>query len=172
MKNFLYLTVLAIMGLSSCSSQKKLQSNPPFTVEGPTCQKWTGGMENSGSGLEVRIPITYVNKESIAVQQLFFRGQITDLTTEMVNEERFVVGKFSNKKLEKPDIIMHSDPKKEFGNQPPKLNTGEKIDSPFELNEDEAVISYIDKQGTTIKYTKISGIKELQPLIYSSKPKN
>ena len=172
MKNFLYLTVLAIMGLSSCSSQKKLQSHPPFTVEGPTCQKWTGGMENSGSGLEVRIPITYVNKESIAVQQLFFRGEITDLTIEIINKERFAVGKFSNEKLQKPDIIMHADPKKEFGNQPPILKSEEKIEFPFELNEDEAVISYIDKQGTTIKYTKISGIKELQPLIYSSKPKN
>ena len=172
MKQFLYLTILAIMGLSSCSSQKKLQTNPPFTIDGPTCQKWTGGMESSGSGLEVRIPLTNLETESIIMQQLYFRGDSTDISTETVNGQRFAIGRFSNGSLKKPDIIMHADPKKEFGNQPPKLKTGEKAAFPFELKNDEAVISYMIGDGKTMRYTKISGIKDLQPLIYSSKPKN
>ena len=42
-------TVLLILGLMSCSSQRTLESQPPFSVERPTVQYWEGAVDVSGS---------------------------------------------------------------------------------------------------------------------------
>ena len=172
MRKLLYISLIALMGLGSCSSQKKLQTEPPFVVEGPTCQKWTGGKEESGSGLDVKIPIAQIKEENISMQHLYFRGEVAEVSSEIIDGSRYAIAKFSFLSLEKPDIIMHSDSTKEFGNQPPKLDIDTSKEFPFELSNDEAVLSYIESDGKKVKYTKISGIKEKQPLIYSSKPMN
>ncbi|MBO0591316.1 hypothetical protein I2486_07835 [Cellulophaga sp. E16_2] len=172
MKNLVYLYFIALLGLSSCASQKKMQPEPPFIIEGPTSQKWIGGKEESGTGLEVILPITQIMDENISFQQLYFRNKITTVKTAIIEGQRFIIAKIKTEKTPMPDIIMHLDPRKEVGNQPPSPKKEAAINFPYELKDDEAVLSYIEEDGKKVKYTKISGIKEKKPLIYSSKPRN
>lgn len=171
MKNLIYLTTMLIT-ISSCSSQKKLQENAPFKVSTPTSQKWVGGKEKSGSGTEVKIPISQIKDENIAMQQLYFRGKITDVTYEVNNGKRYILAKFLDKEFHQNDIIMHGNIKNEVGNRPPKLEKNENEQFPFVIENNEAILSYIEKDGKKVKYIKITGIKQKQPLIYSSKQMN
>ena len=94
------------------------------------------------------------------LQQAYFRGKIADVSLKSNDGSWFAEANFKNTNMGKPDMVMHADSKKEVGNAPPKLN--EKI--PFELQEDECVLSYLD--GDKVKYFKLVGIKEKKPLIY------
>lgn len=172
MKTSLYIAILSLLGLGSCASQKKMQTKPPFTIEAASFQKWTGGKEESGSGFEVNIPVSAFTKEYITFKEIYFRGKIGEASNETKVNKQYVTAKFTNSKFIKPDIIMHADPRKEVGNQPPMPQKNEKIDFPFDLADDEAVVSYTENNAEKVKYTKISGIKEKQALIYPSKPQN
>ena len=55
---------------------------------------------------------------------------------------------------------MHADPKEEFGNKPPNIS----IKIPFELQENEAVISYFIKSKK--RFYKLSNIKKQKTLYY------
>jgi hypothetical protein len=62
------------------------------------------------------------------------------------------------------DVIMDIDPVKEAANTP-------QTPFPFKLNDDEAVLSFLD--GNFVRYTKISNIREEEMLAYPSvKPNN
>tara|TARA_R110002012_G_scaffold263456_2_gene446524 strand:+ start:190552 stop:191070 length:519 start_codon:yes stop_codon:yes gene_type:complete len=172
MKKSLYIALLSLLGLGSCASQKKMQTNPPFTIETPSFQKWTAGKEEGGSGLDVKIPIDQLQKGNIIFKDLYFRGKVSSVVTETIANKQYVTAKFTHQKFTKPDIIMHADPRKEVGNQPPMPQKDEKKAYPFELAEDEAVISYLENNSNKLKYTKITGFKEMPVLIYSSKPMN
>ncbi|WP_158975087.1 hypothetical protein [Cellulophaga sp. L1A9] len=172
MKNLIYISFIALIGLGSCASQKKLQQEPPFVIEEPTCQKWIGGKEESATGITVIFPITQIMDENVSFQHLYFRGHVTTVKKEIIAGKQFVSAKIETKKIPRPDIIMHADPRKEVGNQPPHLKKEPVTEYPYELNDDEAVLSYIEEDGKKVKYTKITGIKEKQALIYSSKPRN
>jgi len=43
---------------------------------------------------------------------------------------------------------------------------------PFELAPDEAVISFVEESSNKVIYYKITGIKDKEPLLYPSRPKN
>ncbi len=151
------------MGLSGCSSQKKLERKAPFTLGPASYQEWTGGIEEDISGRTVRIPIAHL-KGDILFKTLFFRGRSAELQTERVNDQMFVLAKFEDPKMLKPDIIMHADPKREVGNQPPILNVGNRAEIPFELERDQAVMSYLE--NGLEKFIKIYGIEERPGQIY------
>ena len=157
----LILSVIAMtFSLSGCSSQKKFVKTPPFEVGQATCQTWTGGRPESGSGIKLEIPISNLPKEGDALQQAYFRGKMADIKLKDGENGKIATANFMNNRLGKPDIIMHSDPKQEVGNQPPKPE----VEFPFELSPNECVVSYLD--GDTVKYVKIEDVKELKPLIY------
>lgn len=162
--------ILLVLGMTitSCSSQKKLQVDVPFEMGTTTVQEWLGGKEESGTGFLVTIPVSALSKE-VRFQELYFRGQIKQVTTENDGDGITLKANFVNKS-QKSDIIMHADPKKEVGNQPPSIKAEGAKDFPFGLNSQEAVLGFIVKNR--MKYVKISAIKEKQPLIYSTKPKN
>lgn len=163
MKTFIYSILAIAFFATSCSSQKKLVKNAPFELGEASCQKWTGGRPETGSGLLLQIPIPDELPEGISFQEAYFRGRIADLKTENKDGERWVKANYLNaNNFTKPDIVSDGDAIKEVGNQPPKRN--KKNDFPFELEEGQAVISYID--GDTVKYLKIENIKEKDPAIY------
>lgn len=169
MRKSIYILSILSLGLFSCSSQKKLQKETPFQLGSASCQHWAGGKEESGTGLILKIPIMAIEEGDVAMQNVYFRGKMTKLNLEIQEGKTYAIAKFEEPSMEKPDIIMHADPKQEVGNRPPKMKDAE-IDFPFELADDEAVISYMEKEK--LKYAKISGIKEKAPLIYNSKPMN
>ena len=69
-------------------------------------------------------------------------------------DKTFLIGHFNNSNREKYDIIIDADRKKEINNKPP-----ETVKIPFELKENEAVISY--KEDGKTKYFKIENIKQV-----------
>lgn len=167
-KTIILIFIILCTGLISCSSQRTLQSEFPFKIGTVTVQEWLGGKEESGTGYLVTVPVTEMTKE-VRFQELFYRGKIAQVTTENTEEGLMVLANFINTSS-KPDLVMHADPKKEVGNQPPSIKRGNTKDFPFDLELKEAVLSYIVKDR--VKYVKITEMKEKATLIYSTKPKN
>jgi hypothetical protein len=160
MKTFTYMIVVLTLSFSGCSSQKKMVAEPPFEMGEATCQSWTGGRAESGSGMLLEIPIQGENPNELKLQQAFFRGKVTEVKIENTENGWVAKANFKNQTREKPDIIMHADSKQEVGNRPPAVK--EKF--PFELEADQCVLSFLD--GEKVKYFKIEGIKEKKPKIY------
>jgi hypothetical protein len=163
--------VLLILGLMSCSSQKTLESQPPFSVERPTVQYWEGGREESGYGMQFQARWNPVDPSAIQVDSLFFRGRVYNLEVKD-SETGFVLqASRTESPLEKTDITMHADSLREVGNQPPKpLPSPEAF--PFKLKPDEAVISYTHRADGKKHYAKITGIIEKPSRIYPGRPKH
>ena len=80
---------------------------------------------------------------------------------EMVSQENktYLIGHYNTSNREKYDLVIDVDTKKEINNKPPNQ---EKI--PFELKEDEAVISY--KEDGELKYFKIEKIRKTKSDFY------
>ena len=160
MKAITYMILVLTLSLSGCSSQKNMVAEAPFEMGGATCQAWTGGRAEAGSGLLLEIPILSESVDDIKLQQAFFRGKIADLEMEGTDNGWVAKANFRNQNPGKPDMTMDADSQKEVGNQPPKL--GEKF--PFELGDDQCVLSFMD--GDAVKYFKVEGIKEKKAKMY------
>ncbi|MGJ8731889.1 MAG: hypothetical protein ACSHW4_02055 [Cellulophaga sp.] len=166
MKNSIFSILLVLGMLSSCSSQKNLVDSAPFEIGTAYCQDWYGGKEESGAGVEVKIPVA--NLDGYRVNSLFFRGQQSYVKIQDEEGQKFVVATMLAKKAMPPkDMVMHADPKEEVGNSPATKELQK--DFPFELAYDEAVLSYY--KGDVINYVKITGIKHKQALIYPTRSK-
>ncbi len=167
MKNSIYIILSCILGLYGCSSQKKLDTSPPFVLGTTTSQKWVGGREESGSGDIVKITIKEMKGEEVTFQNIYFKGGRSAVVMEMEDDGMMATAKFYT---QKPDMIMHADATKEVGNQPPKLKSREDQEIPFELKETEAVLSYMENDK--MKYVKIVGIVNKPTRIYPGIQKN
>jgi len=136
MKKIITIVILAIimMSFSQCSSAQ-LDKKTPVTITNSIYQNWVGGQPGS-QGTLVSIKLNAPDKK-MEFDSIYFNGKAVKLQSNLVKNPN--------------DVIMHADPKKEFGNAPPKLAA--KI--PFELEKNDAIISYIinDKK----RYFKVSG---------------
>ena len=168
MKNTVYILLSLIMGLSGCSSQKKLETSTPFVLGPAICQEWYAGKEESGSGQVLKITINEMSSEEVNLQNVYFRGAMSKVNMEMEDKGMMAVARF--KKEGKKDMVMHADSTKEVGNQPPKLRSKEEMEFPFELKRDEAVLSYLEDDK--VKYVKIIGVVEKPARILPSRPEN
>ncbi|NNJ88362.1 MAG: hypothetical protein HKP53_03085 [Eudoraea sp.] len=172
MRNLPVLTIVVLFGLFGCSSQKKLVQEAPFTIKDPSCQDYTAGREEGGSGFTLNLPIEN-NLEDVTFEEIYFRGHIMKPSLAQNENGSVLVCEHKNENLNvKSDMIMHADPKEEIGNQPPPLPKTDQREFPFELEMDEVVISYREKGQKRMKYFKLKGVKEKQPLLYRSRPKN
>ena len=155
----LFLSVL----LSNCGGSKTdnskltLTDNPPFSIEEVYSQKWVAGVKEGGSGTNIYFTLKNLEPGTL-INEIYFRNKTT--TAKPKNNNKFI-GYFKN---EEQDIIMDSDATKEANNNPPKK-------SPFQLEENEAVLSYTYK-GIEY-YFKLSNIEEKETIAYpSSNPNN
>ena len=163
--------IVTIFSLYGCSSQKKFVTAPPFSINNPSYQQYAGGREESGTGFIVQFPVDMEAGNEIEFVEVFFRGHVLKAELEEQGENiRIVCNHRNSDQDKKPDIIMHSDPKMEVGNQPPGSISKKDKDFPFELKKDEAVISYktitTEPQKSKITFFKINGIKTKPSLIY------
>lgn len=139
--------ILVIIGFSQCGSAK-FDKNPPFEITSAVVQNWYGGQQDiQGKNLK----IAYTSNKTIQFDSVFFDKRSTDLQVKNTNESKMVVGYFRSE--EKQDLILDENPVKELQNAVPIL---QKV--PFQLKENEAVISYTIKGEK--KYFKIMVIKE------------
>ena len=138
-----------LLGFSQCVSSKeisnKLHINTAFSIEKAIYTDWVGGVKGGGSGTNVIVTIKDIDSNNIEVDSLYFRGR--KVKVEIKGSS--YIGRFNSSLNQRQDKVLHSDSQKEFGNQVPKRET----EIPFELEKDEAVISYREKGK--LKFYKI-----------------
>jgi hypothetical protein len=144
------LSLLAIIfGFSQCGSAK-FDMNPPFKIDSASYTNWVGGQPGV-RGTKVEIVLT--EKLDIVFDSLFFNNKKTKLENREIDQATFLIGHFTTSKNQ--DKILHLDSKKEIKNEAP-----EKIKFPFELKNNEAVISYFINNKT--HYYKLETLKEVK----------
>ena len=127
----------------SCSSAQ-ISDIVPFTVNSIHYKSTSKILE-----LTLKNPLP----EDITLTSVYFRNTKVGWSKN-ADQMVFVVDFSNNDRIERP-LILHADPKKEFGNQPPVKK--EKIT--FQLTDNECIISYIEK-GETKFYKTIVTILE------------
>lgn len=153
----LLVAVAILIGLTNCANGKKVQEETAAAIGQPFYTTWTGGVKTAGSGVNLYIPIEASLVDRVELDSVYFRGKKAKLESrrdESHTDSLWYVAYFRTAQKEKaPDLIMHRDAKKEYGNKAPEILR----DFPFQLEDDEAMLSY-KKKGET-GYLKISGIK-------------
>ncbi|MGB5404016.1 MAG: hypothetical protein WBN13_08575 [Robiginitalea sp.] len=162
--------LFTVIGLMSCSSQRKIQTEAPFTVERPTVEYWVGGREESGTQMRFQARWNPIDPSAITLDSLYFRGRVMKAESKET-ETGFLITATFIENWPKSDIIMHADARQEVGNQPPKRLTSGK-DFPFDLGTDEAVLSYLEGNSSKKRYYRISGVVEKQGRISPERTKN
>ena len=143
----------------SCAGGKdtgySFEQEPPFTLGAVYYQDWVAGVREGGSGTHVHITIdSYA--EDVVILDIFFSNK----KEKAQNSPQYIdqyVGYFKNEA--RPDIVMDGDPVKEAQNTPPEA-------FPFQLKNNEAVLSYLHKDE--VKYVKISNMERKPMLAYPS----
>ncbi|WP_298237159.1 hypothetical protein [uncultured Algibacter sp.] len=149
-----------MMSFSQCASTKKLQNEAPLEIGQVNYQSWVAGIQGGGAGVNLFIPIVS-NSNNVVLDSVYFQGKQVKL--EQKNKSLFV-GRFKKITNQKNDIVMSSNRLAEVNNPIPEIP--KKI--PFELREDECVVSF--KDGKKIKYYKISGILKKEAQFYPKAP--
>lgn len=145
MKNALQLmTGIFIFTLfSSCGSNKDLQERAPAQFN-EVYYSYTS------NGIQLNIPVAAIQDERITMDAVYFHGMKSDLKQSEEKPNLYV----ANFRMGSDDMIMHEDPKEEYGNKPPQLPKK----SPFSIEDDEAILVFT--QNDKIKYFKLTGIVE------------
>jgi len=141
MKTLLSLTFSIF--LFSCSSTKFVK-NPPFNIIDATYQNWYGGREGV-RGISVKILVKDINT-NVKFDSLYFKDKKLKLFVTDVENTKLITANI-NTGYKPENLQMHADPKKEYGNKLPRTNKK----FPFDLKENEAVLSY-KKSGKTLYY--------------------
>lgn len=168
-KRISYLLAMLILmaSFSQCSSAQKLQNEAPLTFGDVYCQKWVAGIQGGGSGVNLFIPTNLKTYDHQKLDSVYFRGQSAKLEIKESSSGLLYIGRFKSEfNQPKQDIVLSGDHKEEYTNQLPK----KPIEIPFELKDDECVVSY-RKDDKTL-YFKISNIVQKAPLNYPSAPPN
>jgi len=151
-----FLLVLIVTGFSQCSSAQKLQTEAPVKIGNAYYQHWVAGIQGGGSGINLFITVAGIINKSIQLDSVYFKGKVSKLEFKPSNSSLFI-GRFPSDVNSKKDIIMSNKPKGEYGNETPIR----KVKIPFELKENECVISYLERGKT--KYFKIKNVVKKQP---------
>lgn len=159
-----WLMLLAVLCIVACGGAKgeggryTIEQNPPFEIGDVYYQDWVAGIKEGGSGTNLHVTFKSYSKD-VVIQQLYFRNKTTKAQQSPSVRNQFV-GYFKNE--DATGLIMDSDPTKEAQNTPP-------IKFPFVLEDDEAVVSYLEND--TVRYARITNIRREEMLAYpSSKP--
>lgn len=137
--------IFSVLLMGSCGSSYKLDQKAPVTISDPYIRK----SPLNASISEVCIPVT---DETPQLDSIYFQGQKAKLQL-AEDDSNYYVAQFENKNSK--DMVMSSDPTKEFPNELPLLSNKP---LPFDLSSDECVVSYRKKSGTT-GYFKITDLE-------------
>lgn len=144
MKNALYLIAGLFFTLfTSCGSNNNLQERPPAQFNDVYYTK-------DANGMSLYIPVAVIQDERVSLDAVYFKGLKSILQKDPEKANLYV----ANFRTGMGDVVMHKDPRKEYGNQAPQMP--EK--SPVSLNDNEALLVFT-QDGET-KYYKLKGIVE------------
>lgn len=146
--------IVLMFGFTQCKSVK-FDKNPPFSIESVT-------YSNLPVSKGTRVEIYLSNKIDIAFESLFFQYKKTKIEIREKNGKTILTAYYNTSKILN-DMVLESDSKKEIVNKVDE-HFFLKKNYPFELKENEAVISF--KEDGKVKYVKIENIKKTKPDLY------
>lgn len=150
---YLSVSILSSFLFMQCSSAQKLQKKASFQTNQVYYQSWVAGVQGGGSGINVFIPVTSELKD-LKLDSLYFRGHKVVLTTKSQNPNLYI-GRILTEANRRDNSAIQTKVEK----------------MPFDLKQNEAVISYIENKTT--KYIKFENIVEKQAqYLPSAPPKN
>ncbi len=151
MQFFKYLSgsILSCLFFMQCSSAQKLQKEASFKTNQVYYQSWVAGVRGGGSGINVFIPVTSELK-NLKLDSIYFRGHKVILTTKPQNPNLYI-GRILTEGNRQDDAVLMDENK-----------------IPFDLKDNEAVVSYVENNST--KYIKLENIVEKQAQYYPSAP--
>lgn len=136
---FLFLTILVFAGCGTTQTQDSkpiLDNTPPFEVMSATATPWAAGVRGGGSGIIIEIQL---NQNYDALQHVYFQGQKALIDYKKAEPQKKLYRAYINTPANTPkELVLHKDPKKEFGNSPPL----------FGLKKDQLAIIYTKKKKT------------------------
>lgn len=159
MKTFKFFATLLILVVFSKCATTQFEQNPPFVITSAVYNNWSGET-SAKKGMTVNI--AYTSKYVMKFDSIYFFKRAEKLTMSKVKDKKLISANFSSKV--KPDIILDDNSTKEINNKFPEIKK-----LPFELKQNEAIISYKIKDKT--KYFKIKSIKKGKTIFYDSIPK-
>ncbi|SHN53396.1 hypothetical protein SAMN05444395_101520 [Flavobacterium fryxellicola] len=141
-----FLLITAIC-LTFCAMKQELQTEFPQEIQSVFYQKVENGKESS----KINFYIEFKNPLSanIKLEKIYFHNQEAPL--EEITPKDFKASFLQS--ITKEDLIMDSNPAKEYGNKAPVLKK-----AIFDLNPNEAVLEY--KQDNKTHFFKITNVIE------------
>jgi len=164
------LLLFFMTSFSNCSSTKEtnnqvkkvtmqdLQEKPSFTLGQSFYKHWVAGVKGGGSGIHLQIEVTS-NDNNVVFDSVYFRTMKSALEPIKAG----YVANFNTNANTREDIIMSTDKHAEYANQLPDT-----ADFPFQLKDNECVISYVEDNST--KYFKIENLVKKSRDEYPSAP--
>jgi len=143
---YLYLLLSATMVtilFASCAGNKDLQEKAPANMG-------SAYYITQGDVITLYISVTAIQTNRVSLDGVYFRNKKANLVTSPDSLGVFM----ATFNTSKPDMIMSSNPKEEYGNKMPQKTN--KMD--FELKDDEAILIFT--QNSKVKYYKLTGVKE------------
>jgi len=141
---YLLISVTLVAALfTSCAGNKDLQEKAPANMG-------SAYYIAQGEVITLYIPVTAIQSNRVSLDGVYFRNKKANLVTSPDSLGVFM----ATFNTGKPDMIMSSDPKEEFGNKMPQKT--DKMD--FDLKDDEAILIFT--QNSKVKYYKLTGVKE------------
>lgn len=160
---FKFITTLFILAtFTFCSSQHDVKTNLPWKIESVYFQKWIGGQEKTGSGINFYLKFSEPFSPNFHLKKVYFRNQEANFIKE--NETTFTARFYQ--KPTNSDLILDGKASNEYGNNPPEI-----VKSKFDLKENEAILEFVQDNKT--HFYKINSVKEKELLAYpSARPRN
>lgn len=128
---------------TSCGGNQNLQEKAPASFQQVYFTK-------DASAMKLYIPVSAIQTERVAFNSVYFKGRKADIELDTTRSGRYV----ASFPLGKPDLIMSSDPREEYGNKVPSIP----VEAPFKIKDDEAILVFTERGD--IKFYKLTGIEE------------
>jgi len=138
--------ILVSLSFSQCASTMKLEKESPISFGEVYTKSWVAGVKGGGSGTNIFIE---TKTGDIVLDSVYFRGKVSKLEVKPGNNTLFI-GRF---------LFTSNTRQNLFSNDLGTVKLESK-DFPFQLKENECVVSYII--DTKTKYYKIGNIIERQ----------
>ena len=152
---------IIIVNLSLCRSIN-IEKEPPFQLEKSAYNNWVGGQPGV-KGIQLVIALRENSK--IAFDSVFFQKRATKIEINIVDEKMLLIGHFNTSNRLNSDLVLDINITKEIKNSVPEIKK-----FPFELKDNEAIISY-ELDGKT-NYFKIKNIEKSTPVFFPRGTKN
>jgi hypothetical protein len=158
MKKLILLPIFILMMSFSQCDKDSFDKKSPVDFNKMYFQDWVGGQPGSTGTL-----ITLIGKTpaaQIVFDSIYFNKNIAKVTTQTNDEVLTITANLVKINPKDRDLILSGDSKEEFGNKPPK-NTPI---IPFEMADNEAIVSYILKGKK--RYFRVKDIPKKKTLYY------